>query len=110
MASPLVCGAGFGVAGRCETVRPSTGVHQRAGRPGQGDGLHTAGRQRAAAVAVVVPGVGPPRRWLSEDALKPWQYQSWIFVTDPDFALKAQRVLDLYDRKWDGKPLAPAIM
>ena len=26
------------------------------------------------------------RRWLSEDALKPWQYQSWIFITDPDFA------------------------
>ena len=36
------------------------------------------------------------RRWLSEDALKPWQYQSWIFITDPDFAAKAQRVLDLY--------------
>jgi transposase len=45
------------------------------------------------------------RRWLSEDALKPWQYQSWIFITDPDFAVKAQRVLDLYDRTWDGKPL-----
>jgi len=45
------------------------------------------------------------RRWLSEDALKPWQYQSWIFITDPDFAVKAQRVLDLYDRRWDGKPL-----
>ena len=30
------------------------------------------------------------RRWLSEDALKPWQYQSWIFITDPDFAVKAQ--------------------
>ena len=45
------------------------------------------------------------RRWLSEDALKPWQYQSWIFITDPDFAVKAQRVLDLYDRTWDGEPL-----
>ena len=45
------------------------------------------------------------RRWLSEDALKPWQYQSWIFITDPDFAVKAQRVLDLYDRTWDGTPL-----
>ena len=45
------------------------------------------------------------RRWLSEDALKPWQYRSWIFITDPDFAAKAQRVLDLYDRMWDGKPL-----
>jgi len=45
------------------------------------------------------------RRWLSEDALKPWQYRSWIFITDPDFAAKATRVLDLYDRKWDQKPL-----
>jgi transposase len=47
------------------------------------------------------------RRWLSEDALKPWQYQSWIFITDPDFQPKAQRVLDLYHRVWDGKPLGP---
>ncbi len=46
------------------------------------------------------------RRWLSEDALKPWQHQSWIFITDPGFEAKAQRVLDLYDRKWDGKPLS----
>jgi len=46
------------------------------------------------------------RRMLCEDALKPWQYQSWIFITDPDFASKAQRVLDLYARVWDGKPLA----
>ena len=45
------------------------------------------------------------RRWLSEDALKPWQYQSWIFITDPDFAAKAARVLALYDRTWEGKPL-----
>jgi transposase len=44
-------------------------------------------------------------RWLREDALKPWQYQSWIFITDPDFASKAQKVLDLYARVWDGKPL-----
>lgn len=47
------------------------------------------------------------RRWLSEDALKPWQYPSWIFITDPDFAAKAQRVLDLYARTWDGEPLGP---
>jgi DDE superfamily endonuclease/Homeodomain-like domain len=45
------------------------------------------------------------RRWLREDALKPWQYQSWIFITDPNFATKAQKVLDLYARQWDGKPL-----
>ena len=47
------------------------------------------------------------RRWLTQDAIKPWQYQSWIFITDPDFQVKAQRVLDLYAREWDGKPLGP---
>ena len=30
------------------------------------------------------------RRWLSEDALKPWQFQSWIFITDPNFEPTAQ--------------------
>ena len=40
------------------------------------------------------------RRWLREDALKPWQYRSWIFIRDPDFRAKAQRVLDLYALRW----------
>lgn len=44
-------------------------------------------------------------RWLSADALKPWQYRSWIFPRDPYFAFKAARVLDLYARAWDGEPL-----
>ena len=37
-------------------------------------------------------------RGLREDALKPWQYRPWIFIRDPDFRAKAQRVLDLYAR------------
>jgi transposase len=45
------------------------------------------------------------RRWLRQDALKPWQYQSWIFITDPGFRPKAERVLDLYARTRDGEPL-----
>ncbi len=45
------------------------------------------------------------RRWLREDALKPWQYRSWIFIRDPDFRAKAARVMDLYARTWQGKPL-----
>lgn len=45
------------------------------------------------------------RRWLSGDAIKPWQSRSWIFPRDPDFAAKAARVLDLYDRLCDGQPL-----
>jgi hypothetical protein len=46
-------------------------------------------------------------RWLSTDAIKPWQYRSWIFPRDPDFAQKAARVLDLYQGFWDGKRLRP---
>ena len=45
------------------------------------------------------------RRWLHADAIKPWQHRSWIFPRDPDFATKAARVLDLYDRTWQGTPL-----
>ncbi len=45
------------------------------------------------------------RRWLAADALKPWQHRSWIFPRDPDFAVKAARVLDLYARVFDGEPL-----
>ncbi|MEV7424565.1 IS630 family transposase [Streptomyces sp. NPDC091212] len=45
------------------------------------------------------------RRWLKDDALKPWQYQSWIFIRDPDFRTKASRIMDLYARTWGGVPL-----
>jgi len=45
------------------------------------------------------------RRWLAEDVLKPWQHRSWIFPRDPDFAVKAARVLDLYARTWQGELL-----
>lgn len=44
-------------------------------------------------------------RWLNEDAIKPWQYRSWIFPRDPDFQQKAGNVLDLYQRIWNGRVL-----
>jgi hypothetical protein len=44
-------------------------------------------------------------RWLHEDALRPWQHRTWIFPRDPDFALKAGRILDLYARLWNGQAL-----
>jgi len=44
-------------------------------------------------------------RWLHEDAIRPWQHRTWIFPRDPDFALKAGRILDLYARQWQGKRL-----
>jgi hypothetical protein len=44
-------------------------------------------------------------RWLDADAIRPWSHRSWIFPRDPAFATKAGRVLDLYERVWDGAPL-----
>jgi len=44
-------------------------------------------------------------RWLAADAIRPWRFRSWLFPRDPGFAGKAARVLDLYDRSWDGQPL-----
>jgi transposase len=46
-------------------------------------------------------------RWLAREAIKPWQYRSWIFPRDLDFAVKAERVLELYDRRWQGRRLGP---
>ncbi len=46
-------------------------------------------------------------RWLHEDAIKPWQFRSWIFPRDPQFEQKAGHVLDLYQGVWQGVPLRP---
>ena len=46
-------------------------------------------------------------RWLAEDAIRPWQYRSWIFPRDPQFKQKAARVLDLYQGIWRRGPLKP---
>ena len=44
-------------------------------------------------------------RILDEDAIKPWQYEHWIFPRDPQFLEKAGPILDLYAGHWQGKPL-----
>ena len=46
-------------------------------------------------------------RWLSADAIRPWNYRSWIFPRDPEFRAKAGRILDLYERRWQGQLLEP---
>ncbi|SRR5712691_3072370 len=46
-------------------------------------------------------------RILAEHPVKPWQYQSWIYPRDPDFAAKATVVLDLYQGFYQGKRLRP---
>ena len=46
-------------------------------------------------------------RWLSDDAIAPWRHRSWIFPRDPDFEVKAGRVLDLYAGRFEGRRLGP---
>jgi transposase len=46
-------------------------------------------------------------RILAEHPIKPWQYQSWVYPRDPDFAAKATVVLDLYQGYYRGKRLRP---
>jgi hypothetical protein len=46
-------------------------------------------------------------RWLHQDAIRPWQHRCWIFPRDPDFALKAGRILDLYQHQWQRQELQP---
>jgi transposase len=46
-------------------------------------------------------------RILAENPVKPWRYQSWIFPRDPDFAAKANVILDLYQGFYQGAPLGP---
>src|SRR3972149_3473080 len=46
-------------------------------------------------------------RWLSQDAIRPWRYRSWLFPRGPAFATKAGPILDLYAGRWQGRPLGP---
>jgi len=46
-------------------------------------------------------------RWLSQDAIRPWNYRSWIVRRDPRFRAKAGPILDLYEGRWQGQLLEP---
>jgi hypothetical protein len=46
-------------------------------------------------------------RILDEDAIKPWQYEHWIFPRAANFFEKAAVVLDLYQGYWKGERLDP---
>jgi DDE superfamily endonuclease len=45
------------------------------------------------------------KRILDADAIKPWQYEQWIYPRDPNFFTKAARILDLYEGYWNGERL-----
>ena len=96
---------GLAGSGRPRRGRAAAVVHPGAGRRGQGAGLPAArprpacrwraGRARSwparssPAASPTSISASTVRRWLAEDALKPWQHRSWIFIRDPDFAAKA---------------------
>jgi len=44
---------------------------------------------------------------LDADAIKPWQYEHWIFPRAPDFYAKAAVVLDLYQGYWQDERIDP---
>lgn len=44
---------------------------------------------------------------LDEDAIKPWQYEHWLFPRAPNFFAKAAVVLDLYQGYWQDERLDP---
>jgi hypothetical protein len=44
---------------------------------------------------------------LDADAIKPWQYEHWIFPRAPDFFAKAAVVLDLYEGYWQEERIDP---
>ena len=46
-------------------------------------------------------------RVLAGHPIRPWQYQSWIYPRDPQFAAKAAVILDLYQGYYQGKRLRP---
>jgi hypothetical protein len=59
-------------------------------------------RHAAASGIASAPSASTVRRWLADDALKPWQHRSQISPRGPNFALKASRVLNRYQREWEG--------
>jgi len=46
-------------------------------------------------------------RILAEHPIKPWQYQSWIYPRDPQFAARAAVIPGLYQGYYQGKRLRP---
>ena len=68
--------------------------------------FEVAGEAIAAGIVVDI-SVSTVARWLAADAIKPWQYRSWIAPRAADFAAKAAVALDLYARVFDSTPLGP---
>jgi hypothetical protein len=66
----------------------------------------SAPRNSGASVVATVSGT-TLWRWLDADAIRPWRHRSWLFPRDHRFAERAGPILDLYQRRWEGRPLGP---
>jgi transposase len=57
--------------------------------------------------AAAVPTISASSVWrlLHQTAIRPWYYRGWLFPRDPAFVAKAEPILDLYQRCWQGEPL-----
>jgi transposase len=94
----------FTAADRAEVIALACALPAESGVPLSRWSSPDLARELAARRQIVV-SASTIGRWLAGDALKPWQHRSWISVRDPEFAVKAARVLDLYAGNWDGQPL-----
>jgi transposase len=94
----------FTAADRAEVIALACALPAESGVPLSKWTCSELARELAARCQIAV-SASTIRRWLADDALKPWQHRSWISVRDPGFAGKAARVLDLYARTWDGRRL-----
>jgi transposase-like protein len=94
----------FTAADRAEVIALACALPAESGVPLSKWSCPDLARELAARCHITV-SASTIRRWLARDALKPWQHRSWISVRDPQFAVKAARVLDLYAGTWDGRPL-----
>jgi hypothetical protein len=107
-------------AGRSPAPGQAAQVPHRGRGRGEGADVRDARRERDAPGPLGPPGTGPPRgsrriapapsastvrRWLADDTIKPWQHRSWIFPGNPRFSWKDSRVLNLYQREREGRPL-----
>ena len=88
-----------------ESRLPGLDEHPRGGAPAR---FSLSEIQREVVGAGLVASISGATvwRWLSQDALHPWRHRTWIFPRDPAFAEKAGRILDLYQGRWEGAPLA----
>ena len=93
----------FTAADRAEVIALACALPAESGVPLSKWNCPDLARELAARCHITV-SASTIRRWLARDALKPWQYRSWISVRDPQFTAKAAPVLDLYAGTWDGRP------